>query len=121
MSVPPPPSVIRNGVLGLMSENECSDPQSPSYRNNKSIIEVKCIDIVDIINKYLNAFLVVKLDVEGSEFRILRRLLESGMIQHINHLYVEWHTRYVKGENEQTVNELKAQIIKLGVSLKDWH
>jgi hypothetical protein len=79
------------------------------------------VDISDILRKYADAeFLLVKMDIEGSEFPVLRKSILDGTIVHIDHLFVEWHGQYVKGEDDMTVEALKNQIIHSGVSLGEW-
>ncbi|MDP7036265.1 MAG: FkbM family methyltransferase [Planctomycetota bacterium] len=36
-------------------------------------------------------FIVCKLDIEGSEFRTVEELFETGAMSYINDIYVEWH------------------------------
>jgi len=113
-----------SSVECLMSEADCKDiTNSSSYRYHNNIIEVNCISLIDILEKYnTDDFIVVKLDVEGSEFKILRNLLDNKEnLNKINHLYIEWHTRYVLGENEQTQNFLMQEIVNNGIQLFDWH
>ena len=113
-----------SGVLGMMSEGACADPTSQSYRKNNSIIKVPCADLSRIILEHKDCeFIVVKLDVEGSEFTILNKLIETNAIQYINALYVEWHHAYVKGQSKETVNLLKRRIIEKNsfIRMYDWH
>jgi FkbM family methyltransferase len=111
-----------SSVECLMSEDNCANPNSESFRKNDSIISVDCLDISKILQKYKDHdFVLVKMDVEGSEFKILRKILEDDTIKIINHLYVEWHHKYVKGEDDKTVNDLKSKIIEKGIKIYEWH
>lgn len=106
----------------LMSKGICSDPKSTSYRKHNSIIEVECKDLSDILKKYDdNDYVVVKLDVEGSEFNILRKLIKDNTISKINDLYVEWHFDYVEAENSSSCDEIKKIIHNKGINLYEWH
>ena len=64
------------------------------------IIQYKCacIDINDILNKIYNfdndAIIYIKCDVEGSEFEILPRIIESPHKNLIKELHIEWHERF---------------------------
>ena len=111
-----------SSVNCLMSKGACADPASPAYRNHNSIIEVECTDLSDILSKYdRNDFIVVKIDIEGSEFVVLRKLIETNNISKINDLYVEWHTQYVNEEDEFSCSKLKSKIIGKGINLYEWH
>jgi FkbM family methyltransferase len=111
-----------SSVNSLMSDYVCSDPTHPSYRKHNSIIEVNCKDISDIINSYSSTdYIVVKMDIEGSEFSVLRKTINDNSINKIKELYVEWHTQYLVHETDITCTKLKNEIIKRGVSLYEWH
>ncbi len=111
-----------SSVECLMSEGNCANPNSESFRKHDHIISIDCIDISTILSKYKDFnFVLVKMDVEGSEFNLLRKIIEDGSIEIINDLYVEWHHEYVKNESEQTVNELKNKILEKNVNLYDWY
>lgn len=111
-----------SSVECLMSEGVCSDPESESFRKHDSIITVDCVDISEVLSKYSNVdFLVVKMDIEGSEFQVLRKAIQDNSIQSIDHLYVEWHWPFVKGESIDTVNDLKSKLTKLNIQHFDWH
>jgi FkbM family methyltransferase len=89
----------------------------------QEMIEVDCIDISDIINKYSDEdYIVVKIDVEGAEYEIVRKMIRDGTIDKVNELFVEWHSRYgVVGETSETENQLKKEIQKYKVKLHDWY
>ena len=60
--------------------------------------EVKCIDIVDVLNKILNdnnlqqnKIKILKIDVEGAEYHILKRLIETKTIEIPQFIFFEDH------------------------------
>lgn len=111
-----------SSINKLLDAGICSDPTSESYRKHDSIISVPCVDISSVIKKYQKSDnIIVKLDVEGSEFCIVRKLLEDNTIEFINDLYVEWHTPYMSTESIQTQNNLIHQIFEKGVRHHTWH
>lgn len=110
-----------SSVECLMNKGACQDPNSPGYRHHNAIVEVPCVDISDILNKYRNAeFLLFKMDIEGSEFAVLRKAISDGSISCVNDLYVEWHQQYVEGEDDGTANDLRSQLSGLGIKLGEW-
>jgi FkbM family methyltransferase len=111
-----------SSVECLMSDGPSGDINVWDFRKHDDIVEVDCVDISDILNKYNDDdFIVVKMDIEGSEFVVLRKALEDNTISKINDLWVEWHHNHVKFENESTTNDLKNQISNLGININDWH
>lgn len=59
--------------------------------------EIECVDIEDILKeiceKDSEAEIYIKCDVEGSEFVVLPRIIESNYSSHIKEMYIEWHER----------------------------
>lgn len=111
-----------SSVECLMSEGDCLNPNSDSFRKHDNIISVKCLDISEVLERYRGYDLVVvKMDIEGSEFKVLRKAISDDSISIINDLYVEWHHVYVVGEDIQSVNKLKSEIINKGIKLSEWH
>jgi FkbM family methyltransferase len=94
------------------------------------IYEVEAIDIKDllqdIIDKDENANITIKCDIEGSEFKVLPRLLEEKNIgQWVKQIFVEWHERFWAGkDNYPEILATKASIIEQcaaqGVAIYDW-
>jgi len=56
---------------------------------------VGCIDFSDWIAKTFKPedFIVVKMDIEGAEYDVLEKLIETNIIEHINIIYIEWHQK----------------------------
>jgi len=60
--------------------------------------EVECIDINEILHDICiadpAAEIYIKCDIEGSEFVVLPRMLESRYLSHVKQIYIEWHERF---------------------------
>lgn len=111
-----------SSVIGLLDSEECVDPNSNQFRFNDHIVEVESIDITDILKKYSkDDYIVVKLDIEGSEFEVCRRLLEGDELSKVNELFIEWHTRMMQTESKESENYIRNEIRNYGVNLHDWH
>jgi FkbM family methyltransferase len=103
-----------SSVLGLNSGDVKSCVQD--------IIDVDCIDISEIINRYdSDDYILIKMDVEGAEFELVRKLLKDGTIDKINDLYVEWHPHCVDSESQESMNNLKQELSKTNANVYDWH
>jgi len=63
--------------------------------DNKLIntFKVKCFDFSAFIrdNFTKEDYIIVKLDIEGSEYEVMDKLIIDGTIDYINHFYIEWH------------------------------
>ena len=54
---------------------------------------IKCIDIITFlkeINIQETDFLIVKMDIEGAEFNVVKRLMMNGYLKFIDKLAIEW-------------------------------
>lgn len=103
-----------SSVLGLNSGDVRSCVQD--------IMDVECVDISEIINKYdPEDYILIKMDVEGAEFELVRKLLNDGTIQNINDIYIEWHPNCMDNEDENSVRYLKELLSKTSANVYDWH
>jgi FkbM family methyltransferase len=83
---------------------------SPSYANNDNAREreVQIEEATSEIGKILKATrdrkIIVKMDCEGGEYEILENLYESGMINQIDVLLLEWHDKGAQIIEEMLIN-----------------
>lgn len=101
------------------------DPWGLQEKGNfQKQVEVPCIDlskfIMDNFTKEDN--IVVKMDIEGSEFDTLDKMIADGSIEYINHLTVEWHSKFFVndegiGKREQ---DLIDKLTTYGFVLETW-
>lgn len=111
-----------SSVEKLMAVAECADQQSGSFRKHDHIITVPSVDISTVLKAYTKEDrIVVKLDIEGSEFCVLRKMLADDTMDLVNELYIEWHTKYINGESKETEAALIQQISARGVQIHGWH
>ena|ERR1035437_3058952 len=97
-------------------------------KENFNTIKVESIDISEFINVFSeNTFIVCKMDIEGSEFSVLRHLVKTNSIKKINEIYIEFHPDRTNNgtllESDQTISiliqEMKECNNNLQVNL--WH
>lgn len=77
---------------------------NPKFDSGNGVIfdivqeEVECVDINNVIQAIVTndplAQIYIKCDIEGSEYKVLPRILESNYVNNIKELYVEWHERF---------------------------
>lgn len=64
--------------------------------------------------------IVLKMDIEGAEYKVLRRLLDSGAIKRIKDLRVEWHWDRYPLEVTKAVHDDIRHRVSLATKLTDW-
>jgi FkbM family methyltransferase len=77
-------------------------------KNNK--LTIRTIDILDIVEDQDAEISLLKIDVEGMEYRILNRLIESNAYKKINLIKVELHADRIyclKKEEEMLFEKIK--------------
>lgn len=60
---------------------------------NGQVVVVPCMDIVTLFRKEhitIDDFVVMKVDIEGAEFDLVRKIITSGLYRYIDKLAVEW-------------------------------
>lgn len=110
-----------NGTLNLSGESYLTEkgtgqgssviPLDKWNTNQKFIYQdtVKCIDFSQYIldNTSEGDFVVCKMDIEGSEYDVLEKMISDGSIDRITDLYVEWHSRCFRDNSEIIKREKK--------------
>jgi FkbM family methyltransferase len=82
---------------------------------NIEYIEVQAIDIETLLNNICNndknAEIYIKCDIEGSEFKVLPKLLKNKYISNIKQIYIEWHERFWYGTDEYNLRQNEKESI----------
>ena len=74
---------------------------------------MKCINFSEFLKQFNDDdYVILKLDVEGSEYDILDQLIETKLITKINELYVEFHDGFFNQNSSIIKNKLKEFNIK---------
>lgn len=92
-----------NGIINLYMDTPEKDQGSAgasvmegtgSYFAYNNSSPVPIMDIADVFKHFKiskSDFVAVKIDIEGSEFNVLRRMLSHGLVHLVHILAVEWH------------------------------
>ena len=79
-------------------ENHSSGGASLERKSNHdpmgSYVRVMCRDIVEVLQRF-DKIKILKIDVEGSEYKILRRMIETGLITKPDFIFLEDHQRKI--------------------------
>ena len=79
--------------------------------NLKNKVVVKTIDLSKWItdNFSKDDYIILKIDIEGSEYKVMKRLFETKSIEYVNEIYLELHL-----ENKVKIDtELRDDVNKL--------
>lgn len=98
---------------------------SALYKSNEEkAIKVQSVNASRLIENAAEKYatIVVKMDIESSEYDALEDLMGTGSINRISHLYVEWHSKYFSADKagETFARERKIKEL-LSDKLTDWH
>jgi len=68
-----------------------------SEDKNKYSIDVKTFSFRNFLIQKSKTYdlIVIKMDIEGGEYKVLNNLLEDQTYEHINTIYVEFHAQYM--------------------------
>jgi len=125
MNLETPPN---EGETGMGSSVIPLDKWDPWGGNNhepfKRAVDVPCIDLSEFMkNHFLKTDkIIVKMDIEGSEYDTMERLIETNVIDYIDEIYVEWHLRFFKNHDEIKAREEKIieELTKRNIKLESW-
>lgn len=103
----------QNGGASLLAEKS---------NINKNLSEtVPCVDIAKYIKDLNTPIKVLKIDVEGVEYVLLEKLLKEGVLDNVEFIYCEDHTRKCtssewSAKKVKVLSDLKEQ----GIALRGW-
>lgn len=78
---------------------------------------VECIDFSRFVSE-LEGTIVVSMDIEGSEFEVLRKMLEDGTAEKLSILDIEFHHRLLPEESAGSASELRQAFEGKGILVK---
>lgn len=87
----------------------------------KEPVVVETIDFSNWIKENFDKddYIFLKMDIEGSEYRVLPKMISDGTMSYINSLVIEWHD-WVIPEYASKTRELQNEISSLGVQISSW-
>jgi FkbM family methyltransferase len=105
------------------------DHNSNFYKaSGMNSIKVNIIDFSEYLVKKSHKYdkIIVKMDIEGAEVELLEHLIANGAVNHINVLYVEFHSQYQVAPNSQINKQRELAILKslksnANIKVRIWH
>lgn len=84
-------------------------------------IHIESIDFSRFISDLPdNSNIICKMDIEGSEFAVLRKLIADKSINKINKMYVEFHQHLIPTESLDSRDEIIKSMRDAGVIVETW-
>lgn len=88
------------GSFTSQASNILSVPPNPSplTRYDNNIHKVRSIDFSEFIKQVASPedFVLIKMDIEGSEFEVLDKLIYDNNLIYINDIHIEFHEHFFK-------------------------
>jgi FkbM family methyltransferase len=112
---------LGHDLSSTLLKGKAAKPEHPEFGiDYRTAIRVRTIDFAKWLLENVSdgEDVCVKMDIEGSEYEVLRRLLETGAIARISELRCEWHyDRYPIGIEEHTRTKM---LVDRRVKLVEW-
>ena len=121
-----PPGEGDTGQGSSIIDSNIWDPWNGTLTFKKSECEVECIDF----SKWLKSLnitnddrVIIKLDIEGSEYDVLEKMIQDDSIVLVTDLLVEFHHHFFTNSDEMKIREdnIVNQLQQKNVNLIRWH
>jgi len=108
-----------NAFTGASTLNAEKSKWNMSVHKKEEKVEVKAFNFSSFIlnNFKKNDNIVIKMDIEGAEYKVLNKMIEDGSIDYVNQLTVEFHDEKT-GESSK---EIMREINRKGINFSNWH
>lgn len=122
-----PPNEGDTGMGSSVISLDIWDPwgNNTSGTHFKKQVDILCFDFSKFVleNFAREDNIIVKMDIEGSEYNVLEKMIRDDSISYLNHISVEWHSRFFKNKSE--IEERERNLIEeLGkykdLTLESW-
>jgi len=111
------------GNTNIMQDEYIKPTNSCFSDKNKDDEELTtCIDFSEFVTLNLNKddFNVLKLDIEGAEHEVLKKLFETNTIVYFKQVFIEWHTTKSITANEG-MTLYSGKFKDLDIIYQEWH
>lgn len=87
---------------------------------HRNLMRVECIDFCKFIrnNFTKDDFIVIKLDIEGSEYPVLEKMINDNTIDYVNVFYIEFHNRMLVSKYNESY--IRNCINNRNIVLNNW-
>jgi FkbM family methyltransferase len=75
-------------------------------------IEIQALDFSQFVAELPETEIYCKMDIEGAEFAVLRKMIKDQSIKKIKKIWIEWHEGDLHSESSDTAQQLKNELSK---------
>ena len=115
---------ISAGSNVLLNAPKYDDISKANFNYNDGEILVDAIDFCELLKSSCKKgdYVVIKMDIEGSEFYVLPKIIEQNLFDLISEMSVEFHERFFEPKEEY--KNLKYQYMQIfsdnGINIIEW-
>jgi FkbM family methyltransferase len=111
------------GASHIISDGYITPYYIPNEYMKSSTYKVETIDLSSFIrdNFNKNDYIVLKLDIEGMEFKVLKKMVDDNVLSYIDNIYIEWHDDLLNQDYSKIKNEILEEIKKNNINYKIWY
>lgn len=90
--------------------------------NYEEPIMVETVDLSSWIkeNIPLESYIILKLNVEGAEIPVLRKMIDDGTLARVKELYCNFHYNRFIGGDKNVDRKVIGDVFKYGIVIKKW-
>ena len=85
-------------------------------------ITVPCVDfskfVANVAPYDKTVYIIISMDIEGSEYQVLQKMLDDHSIDNVSELDIEFHHRFMKDYDQNDSKRLVREIKKRGVRIR---
>ena len=99
----PKVKVFKYGLLDSNStENLTDELESSRIASDKTSLSIEVRDIVEVIHELgIERIGLMKLNIEGAEYRLLDRIISSGLVAKIDAFQIQYHKEGIKNPEQE--------------------
>lgn len=116
---------IKDGTITLYKSQAIFKDGSTLIKNKvtgdldkSNPVSIECVDFSSWIkNNFLSDdYIILKMDIEGAEYKVLKKMISDGSMNYINELWVEWHRKKINLDWKTHNNLIK----NINIPIKKW-
>jgi FkbM family methyltransferase len=91
-------------------------------KSNFTKVRVHAIDVAQLLKRYsVEDEIVVKIDIEGAEFRLLEHFMAQDVLKLVDIIAIEFHWKVVDFPTADIYSQYQAAVKKYNISVVPWY